>query len=219
MNTVMPALSAFFTAPFRAQTYRNALYLFLVFPLGLFYFVFLVTGLSLGLGLALLWIGLFLLVGMVAAWYALAAFERWLAISLLRETIPPMAHDDPTGQPLLERLISTVKNPVTWKSLVYLLARMPLGVLIFSVMTTLITLSAALVAAPLYYNTFHPVVDWTVNGAPAPALWVVDTLPEALICSVIGLVIGLISLQVFNGMAWLSGRFSRLMLGNFSQGE
>ena len=43
------------------QTYLNILYLLLAFPLGLGYFVFLVTGLALGLGLFITWFGIVIL--------------------------------------------------------------------------------------------------------------------------------------------------------------
>ena len=42
----------------KPQTYLNILYLLLAFPLGIAYFVFLVTGFSLGISLLILWVGL-----------------------------------------------------------------------------------------------------------------------------------------------------------------
>jgi hypothetical protein len=50
--------------------------LLLSFPLGIFYFVFLVTGFSLGFGLLITLMGIPILVGMVAASYGLGEFER-----------------------------------------------------------------------------------------------------------------------------------------------
>lgn len=214
MDTITNALAKFFGVAFRGQTYLNAVYLLLAFPLGLFYFVFLVTGLSLGIGMLLLWIGLVVLVSVFAAWYGLAAFERWLAINLLREPIPPMTQEDLSDRSLWERFLAALKNPVTWKSLVYLLARFPLGTLIFIVFVTLTTLSVTMIATPLYYQ-WAPVypgiyLDYT------DAAWIIDTLPEALLVSLAGFLIGFVSLHIFNGMAWLSAKFARLMLGNFS---
>ena len=47
-----------FGAVIEPQSYVNILYLFLVFPLGIVYFMFLVTGLSLGFGLLIIWAGI-----------------------------------------------------------------------------------------------------------------------------------------------------------------
>ncbi len=212
----MNALKNFFAVVGRAQTYLNFIYLLLSFPLGLFYFVFLVTGISLGLGMIILWIGVILLVGMFAAWYGLAAFERLTAIWLLREQIPAMQPYDQTGLSIWQRFVAALKNPVTWKGLAYLLLKLPIGVICFTVLVTLVSLSGALIAAPFYYTLNFPVFDLTLNGASYTTFWVIDTLAEALILSALGVLIAIISMHIFNGMAWLSARFARVMLGNFS---
>ena len=70
----------FFTVAVRPRTYGNLLYLWLGFPLGLAYFIGLTVGISAGVPLTLIWIGLaILLVTFLAAWGA-AGFERQLAM-------------------------------------------------------------------------------------------------------------------------------------------
>ena len=216
MTSTNSALARFFGVVVRGETYLNLLYLLLSFPLGLFYFIFLITGLALGVGMLLLWVGLLILVGMFAAWYGLAAFERWLAIVLLRETIPPMTREDLSSMSLWDKFVATVKNPVTWKGLVYLLARFPLGILFFVIVTTLVTLSVSLIGAPFYYDQIPGSMTMTIDGIMYNRVWAIDTLSEALLVSLLGLFIGLISLHIFNGMAWVSAKFARVMLGNFS---
>lgn len=215
MDSLGSALKKFFGVVLEGQTYLNSLYLLLAFPLGLFYFVFLVTGLSVGIGLVIVWVGVLILAGVFAAWYGMAAFERWLAINLLREEIPPMEKQDLSGMTLWQKFVYTLKNPVTWKGLAYLFARFPLGICSFVVLVTLVALSAALIAAPAYYRFVQPTIDLSWNGAFYQP-WLIDTLPEALIACLAGLLIGVGSLHVFNGLAWVSGKFARLMLGNFS---
>lgn len=215
MSTLLKSLGYFFGVIFRGQTYLNALYLLLALPLGIFYFTFLVTGLSLGIGMLLLWIGLLVLVGTFAAWYGLAAFERWLAMVMLREQIPPMAREDLTGKSLLQKLSAMFTNPVTWKALVYLMARFPLGIFSFVVVVTLASVSLALMATPFYYQYAPADVVITWDGVRFFPM-VIDTLPEALLVALVGFLAGLVSLHIFNGLAWVSGKFARLMLGSFS---
>ena len=62
-----------------AQTYLNLLYLLLSFPLGIAYFVFLITGLSLGAGLLVIFVGVPILIGVLFACQGLGAFERLMA--------------------------------------------------------------------------------------------------------------------------------------------
>ena len=72
MNISQSSLAKFFGVALRSQTYLNLVYLLLAFPLGVFYFTLLVTGISLGFGLLIVWIGGFILAGMFVAWWACA---------------------------------------------------------------------------------------------------------------------------------------------------
>jgi hypothetical protein len=203
----------------RRQTYLNALYLLLAFPLGLFYFVFLVTGLSVGLATVIIWIGLLVLALVLAGWYAMLAFERQMAIGMLHEDIPPISRENLSGKTLWQQFAATLRNPVTWKGLVYLFGKFPLGLFSFSVLVALVSSSAALISLPFYYQyaamaaSLRSSVSFgTYSFNP---IWLIDTLPEALLGSLFGLLLALISLHMFNGLAWISGKFARLMLGSF----
>lgn len=220
MNSISTFLARFFGVILKPQTYLNALYLLIAFPLGLFYFIFLVMGLSLGIGLAIIWIGLAILLVVLASWYAFIALERQLAIWLLREEIPPMVRQDlsarATQMSAWERIKSTLSNPVTWKGLIFLVAKFPIGIISFVTLVTCLSVSAALIGAPFYYNLLPPQVDISIfsNQPGFPGI-VVDTPLEAGLASLIGLGFFLVSLHIFNGLAWFSGKFARVMLGNF----
>ena len=81
-------LRSFVAVPLRPQTYLNLLYLALAFPLGVLYFVLFVVGLSLGISLTILVIGIPLLLLVVAGALVIATFERWLARVLLGVEFP-----------------------------------------------------------------------------------------------------------------------------------
>jgi hypothetical protein len=196
---------AFFRVVAEPQSYLNLLYLLLSFPLGIFYFVFLVTALSLGLGLIITWIGIPILVGAIALSYAFAAFERSVAIAMLRVEIAPMRDADmPPG--LWGKLRALLTNPVTWKGIAYLLIKFPLGVVSFVVVVTLGALSLALLGAPFYYQLPGVQIGW-------PGGLEVDTLSEALVAAVVGAALVLVSLHVFNGLALLWKWLARVLLG------
>lgn len=211
----MNALKKFFSVAAQGQTYLNMLYLLFSFPLGLFYFVFLVSGLAIGISTIIIWIGLLFLLAVFAVWYALIVFERQLAIWMLREEIPPIVREEIPNQTTWQRFVSAVKNPVTWKGLLYLFAKFPLGVFSFVVLVTLLAVSLALLTMPIYYSLFPAQVDITLfNGIRNPVI--IDTLAEALTASLIGLLLTIVSMHILNGLAWVSGKFARVMLGDFS---
>lgn len=198
-------LVRFFTAPIEVRTYTNLLYLALSFPLGLFYFVFLIVGLATGFGLTIIWIGLPILAVVFAASFGMAALERRLAIHLLGARVPPMAPPR-TGAPegLWKMVQEFLANPVTWKGMGFLFLKFPFGIFTFTLTVALTSLSLGLLLAPVIY----PWTDMFVW------FWVVDTLGEALLVSAFGVVTLLVSLNLFNVLAIAWREVAQAMLGS-----
>lgn len=184
------------------QTYLNLAYLLLAFPLGIAYFVFLVTGLSLAAGLLIIFVGVPILIGVFLACLGLGAFERVMARSMLHVSILPPPRP-PRGPGLFAKLKALFGDPITWKSLLYLFLKFPFGIAVFVVLVTAFSVSLALIAAPLTYHTMR--MDF--------GLWQVDTRDEATVWCLIGVVLLLVSFHLVNGLAFLWGRFAQIMLG------
>ena len=196
--------SSFFGVIARKSTYSGLLYLLLSFPLGIFYFVFIVTGLSLGCGLIITLIGIPILVGVLAACLYLVAAERGLATGLLGAQITAPSRGDPPLK-LWGKLKALLANPATWKGLLYLFLKFPLGIVNFVLLVTLLATSLGLMATPFYYS-------WADYTFVEP--WVIDTVWEALVVAGVGVLLLLASLHVLNGVAWVSAWFARVMLGS-----
>jgi signal transduction histidine kinase len=188
--------------PFESATWRHVAYELLALPLGIAYFVTLAVGVSLGAGLAVLVIGLGVLAVTVLAWRIMAAIERGLARRLLDVTIPAPAHMAPGLSPW-QRVKSLLRDPVTWKSLVFVVLKLPLGVLSFSVLAALGFVGCVLAFSPGIV-ALTPV---TFFG------WIMETPAEAIPIVPAGIALLLAGLHLANGMAWLSALFARVMLG------
>src|SRR5688500_13326701 len=125
------------------QSYRNLLYLVLALPLGAAYVAILVAGLSAGAGLAVIVVGLGLLLATLFALRAMAAVERTLARRLLRISIhPPL--EGGIQEDWRQRIQLWLRDPVTWKSLVFMLGKLPMGVLAYGAIFLLGTTSLML---------------------------------------------------------------------------
>jgi hypothetical protein len=229
-----PSLRTVATAPFRPRTYGNLLYLGLAFPLGIAYVVFLGVGLGLSVGLAVLVVGvpLFLVVLLTTA--ALVAAERRLASVLLGGDLDPPGWRFRDREGLVDRATALVVDPAVWLGLLFLATKLAVGVAGFVLLLTLLVPSVVLVATPLYYDTpgvqvgiFLPTdvtrelslyVPWNellvgVSFVVRLTSWQVTSLADALAMSLLGLVALGLSLNVLNGVAWLCGRWARLVLG------
>ena len=69
------------------QSYLNVVFLLLGLPLGVAYFVFLVTGISVGFGLTVVWVGVPILALVLLGSWAMCRFERGLVNVLLKQDI------------------------------------------------------------------------------------------------------------------------------------
>jgi hypothetical protein len=204
---VPEALVNFVRAPFLLRTYANLIYLMLAFPLGLGYFVFLTVGLSVGLGLTIVWIGLPILALVFAGSWGLAALERQFAIVALGAEVPPMAPPPAAQvQGFWKRVGAFFSNPVTWKGMAFLLVKFPLGIVSFVATVTLLATSSALLLAPIFWQwgTFE------IDGA----YFVVDSWAAAWLCAGIGLAMTFLSLNLLNLLALLWRWTATILLGS-----
>jgi hypothetical protein len=190
----------------REQTYRNLLYLLLAFPLGTAYFVFLVTGLTLGVTLpSILGVGVFLF--MLVAWWLLAVFDRYVTVELLRIELPALGAQPTAVGNWWERAKARLTSVMTWKMLVLLFAKFPYGVAAFVVVVTGAWTSAMLLAMPFIYTQ----LDTSLGS------FEVDTVAEAVIASLLGAVLVFVTLHVANAITAVWTLFARYMLGATSR--
>jgi hypothetical protein len=195
----------FFDVIVKARTWSNVGYLLLAFPLGILYFVFLVTGLSLGVGLLITLLGIPILVATLTAAYALGEFERRITNAMLGLRTPPTPRTSTGG--LWEKTKTLVRRAETWKRVGYLFAEFPLGIVGFTLVVTAAALFA-LVATPLFY-----LQDWWITSGDWPtSWWAVDSLGDSFLAAAIGVLGGFIMLHVINALAAAWGAFAGLML-------
>ena len=200
-------ISKFFSVIAKSQTYLNMVFLLLAFPLGILYFTFLVTGVSLGLGLAITLIGIPLLILMSFLWYWVAIFERQLTSALLRVKIKPVRSRAFKQKTFWKKITTHVSEPITWRSFAYLLIKFPMGIISFVVLTTLLSISVSFILAPILY--WVGITVWfTVNGvAYLPAT------SQLVYLLVAGIALLLVSLHIFNGLAKISKILAKSLLG------
>ena len=147
-----------------------------------------------------------------AASWGLAAFERMLAMLLLREDIPPMSPTEDKSQSAWERVKAHLGNRITWTGLLYLILKFPLATLFFTIAVALLATTIFMLITPFLYSVWTFPSWWS--------FWQVDTFGESLIMVALALVlVGPISLHIVNFMAFLSGAFARAMLGKSEEGQ
>jgi hypothetical protein len=193
------------------QAYLNVGYLVIAFPLGVFYFVFLVSGLSLGLSTVIIWVGIPILLLVIVVWSALGDLERYMAIHWLKEDFSMLISLPKKGVDIWTRFKEFLTNPLTWKCMIYLFLKFPLGIATFVIMVVLVSLTLGFLTAPITYRLLP---DFQIGISLRAGLpqWHIDSLNDALIGMLVGLVLWPLTLQVTNGLAWIHAKFARVML-------
>ena len=140
----------------RQRTYGALFYMLLALATGIFYFTWTVTGVSLSLGLAILIIGLPFFLLFVAASRVIALVEGRIVETMLGERMPRRAAYADRDQPLLAQIKAMLLDARTWSALLYFVLMLPLGIVYFTMAVTGLSVSLALIAAPL--------VEWMGGG-------------------------------------------------------
>ena len=185
-----------FAVYLNSKTYSNIFYHIIAFPLGLIYFIFLTTLISLGFGLLITIIGIPILVAAIYLWRFFARMEIALVEHQFGIKFPPKEHHKITG--FVANIKFLINDSFTWKALAFCYLKFPFGLFSFTIVITLLSISFGFLTAPFFYNTLD--IDFYY--------WQIDTLLESIIISILGMIILTFTLYFCN---WLAILFSKLV--------
>jgi len=116
---------------------------------GTLYFSWAVTALSTSLGLMILIIGIPVTILFLLSFRGIAFLEGRLVEALLGERMPRRASFTDSSLSWVERLKVLLTGKATWLSWLYMVLMLPLGVIYFSLMVTVLALALGLIATPI----------------------------------------------------------------------
>jgi signal transduction histidine kinase len=187
------------------RTYGRIAYLLVAGPLGVAEFVFLVTAISLGVGLAITLIGIPILILAVYAWGFLAEAERRVIGALTGTVIASPYRPVPAGASRWGRLRARLADPATWKDLVFLLLQFPFGLVAFIVTVCVLSIGIHGLALPLWY--------WAVPDGVDYGFWTIDKLWEALLMVPVGAAVLLLGIPALSALGRLYTSYAEVLLG------
>lgn len=206
------ALSKFFGVALEPRTYAALFYMLLSLATGIFYFTWVVTGISLSAGLSVLIIGIPFLILYFGSVRVLSLVEGSIVEVMLGERMPRRPLYADRRLPLLERIKRLFTDPRTWATQLYFLLMLPLGVVYFTLCVTGLSTSIALIAAPvaLVLERAGAIsIDGVVLFGPEPWTW-----PLAMLAGVLLL---FVTLHLARGIGRLHGQLAKHMLVKTAQ--
>ncbi|WP_282273356.1 sensor domain-containing protein [Stenotrophomonas sp. PS02298] len=142
-------LARFFGVAMDPHTYGALFYMLLSLATGIFFFTWVVTGLSLSLSLLIVIIGIPVLLLFLGSVRVLSLVEGRIIETMLGVRMPRRPTYTDRSQGWLQRIGAMFSDGRTWLTMLYFVLMLPLGTLYFTVATTLLSTSLALVFAPL----------------------------------------------------------------------
>jgi signal transduction histidine kinase len=110
-------------------------YALVSFPIAIAAFVVVVTGLALGAGLLIVWVGVAVLAGTLLAARGFATVERAWLPAVLDRPLPSPAYLAADGRPV-RKLMTPLRDPQTWLDALHAIVRFPFAILSFVVTVT-----------------------------------------------------------------------------------
>jgi uncharacterized membrane protein len=139
----------FFGVVAEPRTYAALFYMLLSLATGIFYFTWVVTGVSLSLGLGILIIGIPFVILFFGSVRMFSLLEGRIVEVMLGERMPRRPLYSSRGKPWLARIGELFADPRNWSSMLYMLLMLPLGITYFTITVTLLTVSLAFIVAPM----------------------------------------------------------------------
>jgi hypothetical protein len=192
----------------QGRTWLIAAYLLVSVAIGTFWFIVFAVGISVGVPLSLIYVGLFVLAALPVVARFGARVERTVVRAVFGVVIAPSYRKSQAGSRLRRARIA-VTDPATWKDIAYLVLLFPLGTGWSFLVATVGGQVLSMAALPLYFYLLPDRrVGWlAVGDFTADAWWKI-----ALAC-IIGLALTGPAAWIFRGIGYVHRAIAKGLLG------
>ena len=203
-------IGRFFGVAADPRTWGALFYMLLALATGIFYFTWVVTGVSLSASLAILIIGIPFIVLFFGTVRALSLVEGRLVETMLGVRMPRRPPYQQAGRSLMSRIGAMFSDARTWTTMLYMLLMLPLGITYFAVTVALLATSIGLAGAPLAwtfgdFNHDTVTVNWGFGEH-------VPTIGDALGMFVLGVLLLFATLHLVRALGHMHGLIAKHLL-------
>lgn len=199
-------LGNFFGVYTDARAWGSLLYMLIAFVTGVFYFTWVVTGLSLSVSFSIFIFGLPVALLFLLSVQGLALLEGRIVEALLGVRMPRRPLFTAKGLKWLERLKLLVLDRHTWLSILYMIVQFVFGTIYFVVFVTILSFSISFIAVPFVQEILG--VGVVVNN---DIRYYLPTWSYPLLI-LGGVLLWTAFMNLARGLGQLHGGFAKLML-------
>jgi len=216
-TTQRSGIRRFFGVFMDVRAYTSLFYMLLTLATGIIYFTFVITGVALSAGFAILVIGIPFFLAYIGIARVIALGEGRLLEATTGERMPRRpVHPGPPAS-WLTRIANMLKDVRTWTTLLYLLIMLPLGILYFTITVTGLALGLRLALAPVFLlgeqlGWFPPEFSPGVINLDGASYGTPESIVGALLCAAAGVVILALLLHAVRWLARSHARLAKALL-------
>jgi uncharacterized membrane protein len=205
------------------RTYGALFYSVLALATGIFYFTWVVTGISVSAGLAVLIVGIPFAILFLGSVRLLSLVEGRIVEAMLGERMPRRPLYAERGKGVLARIGEMFSDPRTWSTLLYMIAMLPLGIVYFTISVTFLSVAVSFIVAPVlmgfgafdgWWLDHYNIGPWMFND------WEVSTSLnpfQMLLMFVCGVVLLFATLHLVRGIGRMHGLLAKHLLVKSAQ--
>jgi uncharacterized membrane protein len=206
----------FFGVAADPRTYGALFYMVLALATGIFYFTWVVTGVSLSAGFSVLIIGLPFIVLFFGSVRVLSLVEGRIVEAMLGARMPRRPPYPAQQLTLMKRIGAMFTDGRTWTTLLYMLLMLPLGIVYFTLAVTLVSVSVSFIGAPIAWAVApHWMKDMYVDGRPMINWGFGGHVPgwgDAIVLCALGVLLLFATLHLARGLGRMHGHVARHLL-------
>jgi len=203
-------LGRFFGVAADPRTWGSLFYMLLALTTGIIYFTWVVTGLSLSAGLAVLIVGIPFIVLFFGTVRGLSLMEGRIVETMLGVRMPRRPPYQLAGHSLLSRIGAMFTDARTWTTMLYMVLMLPMGIIYFTVTITLLAVSIAFTGAPLAWafgDFDHQSISINMGyGEHVPSMG------DALVLFVLGVLLLFVTLHLVRALGRMHGLIAKSLL-------
>jgi uncharacterized membrane protein len=192
------------------RAYGALMFMLLALPTGIFYFVWAVVGISLSIPFFLFIFGIPFALLFLGSVRILSHVEGRIVGGLLGVRMPRRLPAQSSGETIWARIGEALADIRTWSSLLYLLLRLPLGIVYFTLAVVGVVLPVALIGGSLIdlvTGQSH------VHFSDVPWLnHLFHTAPGLVLLMALGAFLIFVVLHMAKGIGWLHARLAEALL-------
>lgn len=202
-------LARFFGIFADPRAWGSLIYMIFALITGIIYFTWAITGISVGLSMIVLIIGIPIIILFLYSVRGISFVEGRLVEALLGERMPRRSKYTNKNVKWLDRIKDLLTDRTTWLGMLYMVFQLPLGIIYFTLMVVVIATSISLIIAPIIFLIWNiPIISHTGDFEYFLPNWLMPLI------SLTGFLMLTINMHIAKFVGKIHGRWAKLLLVN-----